>query len=136
MLNARLFALHRLCIVLLHSSRSASRRSLRSPRGLFAVLLTLVYLVAGGMHSFCDIDVTGAHPSGAVVTATVTADSDASGKHAIADHHCHGCFSISLTAPPVISRVAGLTSQPIVQPVSYQSDTTPGLDTPPPKILT
>jgi hypothetical protein len=122
--------------VLLCSSRSASRRSLRSPRGLFAVLLTLAYLVAGGLHSFCDIDVTGVHPSGTVVSATTAADSDASGKHAIADHHCHGCFSVSLPALPAVSRAAGAASRTIVQPVSHQTDTTPRLDTPPPKILT
>ena len=108
---------------------------LRRPRGIVTVLLTMVYLFVGALHGACELDVT--NPSGrSVITVSAPMDTDESGNAVAAEHHCHGCFSVSMPTPVQVAsviepKVAGLSAAP-----SDGSDLIPGIDTPPPKTLT
>lgn len=107
---------------------------------MMTVLCTLVYLVAGALHGACDIDVTKPAPQGIQGVAMMSEESDAghnaADKALIADHHCHGCFSVSIAAPATtlvpIAFAAPILA--IVQPDHVGA--APMLETPPPKHLT
>lgn len=109
--------------------------SLRRPRGILTVLLTVVYLVVGALHGVCDLDAT--NPSGnRVVTTSAGTDPDASGKAMAAEHHCHGCFSVSMPSPvPAASMIEPKLARLAATP-SDGSGLIPGIDTPPPKTQT
>lgn len=98
-------------------------------------MLTMVYLFVGALHGACELDVT--NPSGrSVVTASAPIDTHESGSAMAAEHHCHGCFSVSMPTPVQVAsmiepKVARLSELP-----SDGSDLIPGIDTPPPKTLT
>jgi hypothetical protein len=113
--------------------RSGLRR-LRTARGFAAVLMMVVYLLAGALHGVCDLDVANPIGKGAV-TMTAATDIDASGKAVAAEHHCHGCFSVSVPAP----LLAGIVIEPKpATPAAPRADgagLVPGIDTPPPKFL-
>jgi hypothetical protein len=110
-------------------------RGLRSLRGIASVLLMVTYLLAGALHGLSDLDV--ANPSGnGVVTMAAAKDVDASGKVIAAEHHCHGCFSVSLPTPVLSAAAVELKAATPAQPRSVGSGLVPGIDTPPPKFLT
>ncbi|MBR1220224.1 hypothetical protein JQ557_19625 [Bradyrhizobium sp. U87765 SZCCT0131] len=98
----------------------------------------LVYVVAIGLHGACDLDVTGPAAGGiVVVSAAPDSGIDIADKALIADHHCHGCFTVSVPAPSE----TGLAQRDAMRPVRLATAPTlagsvPGLDTPPPKHLT
>ena len=100
----------------------------------------VAYLLAGMLHGLCDIDVT--NPSGksvsgnGVIAMSAVKDPDASGKGMAAEHHCHGCFSVSAPTLPQVSDRTEPTIAARQQPRSEGSDLVPGIDTPPPKFLT
>ena len=121
--------------VLTFSVTKFGTRRLRAPRGIAAVFLIVAYLLSGALHEFLDMDVTA--PGGRIVVAMSSAkDTHPSGKGVAAEHHCHGCFSISV--PTLV--IAFATMEPkaaaISQPLSGNSDLVPVIDTPPPKLLT
>lgn len=99
------------------------------------MLLMVAYLLAGALHGLCDLDVTT--PSGnGVITMAAAKDVDTFGKGIAAEHHCHGCFSVAmLMALPASATIASKAAA-IRQPPSRNSDLVPGIDTPPPKLLT
>ncbi|WP_315832670.1 hypothetical protein [Bradyrhizobium prioriisuperbiae] len=110
-------------------------------RRVMVVLCTLVYLVAGALHGACDIDVTKPAPQGirdgiAVISAVSDVGHNTADKALIADHHCHGCFSVSIADPATtLAPVAFAGPIPVVaQP--DQVGAAPMLETPPPKHLT
>lgn len=64
-------------------------------RGLFALLVATVYLLSGTLHGLHDLDVT--NPSGHSEIASVLDTSAGHADHkALAGHHCHGCFSVTV----------------------------------------
>jgi hypothetical protein len=65
-----------------------------------------------------------------------TKDMDTSGKGVAAEHHCHGCFSVSVPTPLLASAAIEPKAATIPQPLLRNSDLVPGIDTPPPKLLT
>lgn len=104
-------------------------------RGIAVVFLIVAYLLSGALHEFLDMDVTA--PGGRIVVAMSSAkDTDPSGKSVPAEHHCHGCFSISVPAPVVASATMEPKVAAISQPLFGNSDLVPVIDTPPPKLLT
>lgn len=109
---------------------------LRNWRGLLAVLVAGLYLLSGVLHGAHDIDVTS--PSGGSEIASILDDGSAShGDHkALAGHHCHGCFSVTMAqpAPSAVSFVLASTSHP--QPEPCLVGIVPDTDSPPPKHLT
>jgi hypothetical protein len=113
--------------VLSNSAIKYGTRRLRTPRGIAVLFLMVAYLLAGALHGLCDLDVTT--PSGrGVITMAIANDVDTSGKGIAAEHHCHGCFSVSVSTP--------LMAATLAQPASHSSGLIPGIDTPPPKLLT
>lgn len=96
----------------------------------------MAYLLSGALHEFLDMDVTAPGGGRFVVVMSSTKDSDTSGKTAVAEHHCHGCFSVSVPAPVPASVAIEPKVAVIPTPLSGNSDLVRGIDTPPPKILT
>ena len=90
-------------------------------------------LLAGALHGLYDLDV--ASPSGTTIAST-NKDGAPSEKGIAADHHCHGCFSVSMPAP--MTAAADLKpARDIVIPLEIQRrGLAPGIDPPPPKFLT
>ena len=107
----------------------------RSARGIAIVLLIVSHLFAGALHSLSDFDVT--HPSGpSRITALVQSNVGQPDEGVVADHHCHGCFSVSLPSRVVAAVSVEPLSTVFPQLRTLGSDLTPGVDTPPPKHLT
>lgn len=106
----------------------------RSVRGAMTILVLAMYLVAGVLHGVCDLDVT--NPSSKAVISLAEKGASHSDKGSSADHHCHGCFSVSVPAP----LVAAVTVMPAVKVVPTlqveRRGLPPGIDPPPPKFLT
>jgi hypothetical protein len=108
---------------------------LRTSRGRFAVVFLIVaYLLSGTLHEFFHMDVTA--PKGEIVVSMAPIHTDTNGPGMIADHHCHGCFPVSLPNPPMLSVIIAPEAAAISRVLSHASDLVPGIDTPPPKILT
>ena len=64
-------------------------------RRIAALCLMLAYLLAGALHGACDLDV--AHvPAGKLEIASLLDKASHSDPRGIADHHCHGCFSVAI----------------------------------------
>lgn len=112
----------------------------RHLRGMLALFVLTTYLLGGVLHGLCDLDVThvsGDHASGDIVISLAekgTAGHSDSG--VIADHHCHGCFSVSVPAPAVGAGDAMPTEKLIASREIGRRGLSPGLDPPPPKFLT
>lgn len=99
------------------------------------MLLIVAYLLSGALHEFLDMDV--AAPGGRIVVAmSSTKESNTSGKTIAGEHHCHGCFSVSVPAPVLHSATIEPKVAVIPPPLSGNSNLVRGLDTPPPKLLT
>jgi hypothetical protein len=107
----------------------------RPVRAAFAVFAMVFYLISGALHAACHLDVTS--PTGDKVLA-ITADHAAgrSDKADIADHHCHGCFSVSIPAPALASALLEPLSTILPPLQASASGLVPSLDPPPPKTLT
>src|SRR5262245_8676836 len=107
-------------------------RHLRAAMAVFAMVL---YLIAGALHAACHLDVTT--PAGDRIV-TLAADHTAGhpGKADIADHHCHGCFSVSIPAPLFASALLEPLSTILPPLQASASGLVPSLDPPPPKTLT
>lgn len=106
-------------------------------RRVMAILCVIVYLLAGALHGACDIDVTNPAPhSMAVMSGTSDAGHNAADKAMIADHHCHGCFSVSVADPVSTSVPVAFSSLVRAATQPDHIGATPVLDTPPPKHLT
>lgn len=99
------------------------------------MFLIVAYLLSSALHGFLEMDVTA--PGGRIVVAMSSAtDTDPSGKGVAAEHHCHGCFSISVPTPVVATVSMEPKAAAITHPLSGTSDLVPAIDTPPPKLLT
>ena len=121
--------------VLSNSAIKYGTRRLRTPRGIAVLFLMVAYLVSGVLHGLMDIDVTA--PGGrSVMAMSSTKDMDTSGKGTAVEHHCHGCFSVSVPTPLMAVAAIEPKVATLAQPSSHSSGLIPGIDTPPPKLLT
>ncbi|MGJ5080691.1 hypothetical protein ACQR1F_15955 [Bradyrhizobium sp. HKCCYLS3013] len=67
-------------------------------RRIAAACLMLAYVLAGALHGACDIDV--AHPfAGKPEIASLLDRTGHTDQRGVADHHCHGCFSVAVPQP-------------------------------------
>jgi hypothetical protein len=98
------------------------------------VFLIVVHLLAGALHECFDLDVTA--PKGQIVVSIVPVHTDTNGPGVVAEHHCHGCFPVSLPNPPLLAVAIAPEAAVIPRVLSRASDLVPGIDTPPPKRLT
>ncbi|PPQ18571.1 hypothetical protein CV770_15140 [Bradyrhizobium sp. AC87j1] len=104
----------------------------RNWRGLLSVLIAVVYLLASALHGSHDIDVT-TPGGGSEIAAVLDGPTGHSDHKAIGGHHCHGCFSLTVTQPaPAATSVApAAASSP--QHAPRLAGITPDTDSPPPK---
>ncbi len=99
------------------------------------MFLIAAYLLSGALHEFLDMDLTT--PGGSIVVAmSATKGTDTSEKGVAAEHHCHGCFSVSVPSPLLSSATIEPKVAVIPPPLSGNSELVRGIDTPPPKLLT
>ncbi|WP_244396064.1 hypothetical protein [Afipia carboxidovorans] len=106
----------------------------RSSRGIVAALVLIAYIVSGVLHGVYDVDVT--NPSGQMVISLVKGKTGQPDQGVIVEHHCHGCFSVSVPTPvgPIV------VLKPARKMVATRSAelhvVDSGIDPPPPKFLT
>lgn len=113
------------------SAHNRRPRFLRLPRRMLAVFVMAMYLLGGTLHGLYDLDV--ANPTAASEVASALGKKGHSEQKGAAEHHCHGCFSVTVPQPPVLAQIAELTgsiSDPRPQPIS---SIVPDPDSPPPK---
>src|SRR6267142_5816786 len=114
----------------------SAKRYAHSVRNFATILLTVVYMLVGGLHVFCDVDVTADSAAGVIVSVSDAdggGDGHAPGRSAVGDHHCHGCFAVSVPAQVVFARPVEMASALVVRPYVHRVDATLRHDTPPPK---
>lgn len=114
-------------------ARIFQHRLLRVSRQAVAMAVLVMYLLAGAVHGLCDLDLTTGSP-----TAIVTLPSqggDHSDNVLAADHHCHGCFSVSLPSPNVVATASELVSAPVRHEDAERNSVQRGIEPPPPKSL-
>ena len=104
------------------------------PRGLMTVFVLVLYLLTGTLHQFCGFDVTNS--ASTTIVSALGSDDGHSESAAAADHHCHGCFSVSVPAPVVVAASIGPVRRLIVLRDVKLGDRATGIDPPPPKFLT
>lgn len=116
--------------------RQFHTRRPRSLRGIAALCVLLAYLLTGALHATCHLDVVAPDSGATTISMPVTADNHHAGHALAADHHCHGCFSITVPAPVMLAaRTEPVASRP-TPPRTHVASLTPSIDTPPPKHLT
>ena len=111
-------------------------RHIPALRGIVSVFLIVTYLMSGALHRCLDLDVT--NPAGSPVAWMVDSKPDSGPETgAIVDHHCHGCFAVSVAAPPQqVMTVMEPKVAVLIRATAPLTDTVRGLDPPPPKSLT
>ncbi|WP_244375002.1 hypothetical protein [Nitrobacter winogradskyi] len=97
------------------------------------VFLIVTYLLSGASHHCFDVNVSAPESRIVLSMASLHADTDSPG--ALADHHCHGCFQVSLPDPPLFSVAIEHQAAAVPRAMTRASDLVPGIDTPPPKLL-
>lgn len=113
--------------------RNRRMRFLRRPSRMLIALVVGLHLIAGALHGLYDLDV--ASPSGTTIAST-NKDGAQSEKGIAAEHHCHGCFSVSIPAPvTVVADLKPARDIAILREVQHRG-LAPGIDPPPPKSLT
>lgn len=95
----------------------------------------VMYLFAGALHGVCEIDVSSPLGSAAVAMSPVK-DADHGARGLAAEHHCHGCFQVTMPAPVVAAALVEPDAVMLPQPRAQQGVHAVGIDTPPPKHLT
>ena len=96
------------------------------------MLVMSLHLFAGALHGLYDLDV--ANPSGTAV-ASINKDGAQSEKGIAAEHHCHGCFSVSMPAPAAAAADLKPAQDIVILREVQRCGLTPGIDLPPPKFL-
>jgi hypothetical protein len=104
----------------------------RDWRGLLSVLIAVIYLLAGVLHGSHDIDVT-TPGGGSEIAAVLDGPSDHSDHWAIGGHHCHGCFSLTVTQPAPAAVTVALASASSPHRAPRLAGIVPDTDSPPPK---
>lgn len=100
-----------------------------------SVFLIVTYLLSVAVHRSLDLDVT--NPTGSLVVWMIDNTTDGLETGAIIDHHCHGCFAVSVAAPPQqVMTVMEPKVAVLIRATAPLTDTVRGLDPPPPKSLT
>jgi hypothetical protein len=112
-----------------------SAQNLRTVRGLAVVFLMLVYAFGGLVHSLTDVGFFVSPAQTVMLSASDTSDGH-SDKGGLAEDHCHGCFSVTIAAPPLVAAAIKQGAATIAPPQLGFPDSMPELDTPPPKFLT
>jgi hypothetical protein len=108
---------------------------LRFSRKALVMVVLASYLFAGAMHGLFELDVTNAN--GATIVSLVDQEPGHSDKGIVADHHCHGCFTVSMPAPLVGTVLtAEISSRSAVAHDVERRSLPRGIDPPPPKSLT
>lgn len=110
---------------------------MRRPRGLWAAMVVALYLCVGAFHAVAHADDAAARSAVTVVmTLTSAADSGAAAHGIVADHHCHGCLSVTLPVPAATPALAVPFATPALGAIAGLPDALPRLDTPPPRSMT
>jgi len=119
----------------LSSSLTINKTSrLRTPRGIAVVFLMLTYIFGGLVHGLTDAGAFNL-PVSAEISTSVDSSDGHSDKGTVADHHCHGCFSVSKSTPPQVLATVELGIAPLALLQAGRWDRVPELDTPPPRLL-
>ncbi|MGV7217969.1 hypothetical protein [Bradyrhizobium sp. UFLA05-112] len=104
----------------------------RDLRGLLAVLVATIYLLSGLLHGAHDLDVT--NPTGKAEIALALDGAAGHTDHkAFAGHHCHGCFSVTVTQPAQAGTLNALVAAPQPPRLPAVAGVVPDTDSPPPK---
>jgi len=116
------------------SFRMIRHRSLRLLRRAVAVFVLMAYLGVGILHGSHDINV--ANPAGSAVVSLADKGIGHADHGIVGDHHCHGCFSVSVSAPITTAALIDVwTRAPIPHDAEHRG-LSAGIDLPPPKSLT
>ncbi|MBO4221625.1 hypothetical protein [Bradyrhizobium neotropicale] len=98
------------------------------------MLVMTVYVLASALHGFCDLDVPNA--SDRTIISLVGKDvGHSSEKGVVADHHRHGCFSVSVSTPVTAGVELKVAREANLLRDIQRHGLLPGLDPPPPKSL-
>jgi hypothetical protein len=103
-------------------------------RRIATLCVMLAYLLAGALHGACDLDLAD-HSAGKREIASVVDKVGHSDQRGITDHHCHGCFSVTvpqLQLASVPAEIVAATDWPI--PV-LRAGVLSESESPPPKNL-
>lgn len=106
-------------------------------RGIVSALLTVAYLLSGILHGLVDVDVANRYGSSSAIVFMDGKSSQSPERGLVADHHCHGCFSVSVPGPAQQAELAqDLKIAELPKSAAPLYGNVRGLDPPPPKSLT
>lgn len=115
------------------ASRAFPGIRLTTFRGIAAACLMLIYLFANAVHGVCDLDVT--NPGGKSSIASLVGQKSGHPEKGLAEHHCHGCFSVAVPQPPLSVAFLELFAAPNWLVPPSRAGVAPDADSPPPKHL-
>ena len=94
----------------------------------------LAYLLSGALHGIYHLDVT--NPSGKPeITSLVGSSAGHPEQKGLAEHHCHGCFSVAVPQPVLVVTADELLAAPNTHRQPALVSVVPATDPPPPKYL-
>lgn len=108
----------------------------RRVREVLALFVLTIYLVGGVLHGLYDLDVANTDMSDRAVISMAEKGNGHSEKGGVADHHCHGCFSVSVPAPAMGTAEVMPTMKVAAALDVACRGLPPDIDPPPPKFLT
>lgn len=120
-------------LLILTATNDRTYRLCASRSRLAVLLLIVTYLLSSASHKFFDMNVTA--PEGGIVLSMVAVHTDSKAPGLLADHHCHGCFPVSLPNPPLLAVTIEPQAAAVPRVITRASDLVPSIDTPPPKLL-
>ena len=102
-------------------------------RGIVTLVVLAMYMFSGVAHGLCDALAFG-QPS-AVSLLSIDGDMDPSESGMAAEHHCHGCFAVSVP-PWVAAAIRDMPSDTLIANtiLAYRA-ASPDIDPPPPKSM-
>lgn len=115
-------------------SPSSATSCLRVLRRFAALSMMLAYLLTGVLHGICDADVAHA-PSGRPEIASLFDQAGHLDQQGLADHHCHGCFSVTLPQPQLAAAFVAQIAAPNWLRPTGDAGLVFDTDSPPPKHL-
>lgn len=108
----------------------------RRLRGALAMFVLTIYLFGGLFHCLSELDVAFARVGAVVSLADDKSSPGHSENGGLADHHCHGCFSVSVPVQVIGATDMTATVKVVAAREVARRGQLRGIDPPPPKSLT
>lgn len=105
-------------------------------RRVIAVMCMLAYLLTGALHDVTHAGSLISADQGFTITSSIPTSNDGIDKAIGVSHHCHACFSVSISKPAGLMVPEEISKKMRITVAPALATAISRLDPPPPKFLT